>query len=349
MYAVIMAGGKGERLWPKSTRGKAKYILSFGTRNALIEETIKRLKKHLPTQNIFLVTSKRQLPTLKPHISLLDRKNIIMEPEGKDTAAAICLSALILEKRFTSPTMVVLPADHIIKKSDLFFKDLVRAKRIATSSSGLVTIGVKPKYASVGYGYIKTGKKLRGSYTVKRFTEKPQKKTAEKFYKSKSYLWNSGIFVWKADSILAAFKRHMPNLYYSLKDTVNLEGKKSYSIKLANEYSRFKPMSIDYGVMEPVTKNKTRKIFCVKGDFDWIDIGSWASVEEIYDKDIMGNIILSKGALIDVENSTVIGERNHRIGVIGVKDLIIVQTKSGTLICNKNRAQEVKTLVRNFS
>ena len=349
MYAVIMAGGKGERLWPKSTGGKAKHMLSFGTRNAMIQETIKRLKSHLAIQNIFLVTSKRQFSTLKPHVSPLDKKNIILEPEGKDTAAAICLSALILEKKFGNVSMVVLPADHIIKDSKLFFKGLGEAQKIASSKDGLVTIGIKPKYASVGYGYIKIGRKKPGYYTVKRFTEKPQKKKAEKFYKKKCYLWNSGIFVWKAESILSAFKKHMPSLYYSLKDAVRLQGKKGYSIKLANEYSRFKNISIDYGVMEPAAKNRTQKIFCVKGNFDWIDVGSWASVEEIYDKNIKGNIVLSNASLIDVKDSIIIGERNHKIGVIGVKDMIIVQTKSGTLVCHKNRAQEVKSLVRNFS
>ncbi len=349
MYAVIMAGGKGERLWPKSTKGKAKHILSFGTKNVMIQLTIKRLKKFLPIENIFIVTSKKEYSSLKRYISAIDKKNIILEPEGKDTAPAICLSALILDKRFGDSTMVVLPADHIIKNSESFFKDLVRAKKIAKTNSGLVTIGVKPKYASVGYGYIKVGRKKPGYYLVKRFTEKPQKKKAEKFFRKRNYLWNSGIFIWKTSSILSAFKRHMPTIYYTLKDAVKLQGKKGYSIKLANEYSRLKNVSIDYGVMEPAAKTRSQKIFCVKGNFDWIDIGSWASVEEIYDKDKDGNVILSNSNLIDVKNSTIIGERNHKIGVIGINNIIIIQTKSGTLICNRNRAQEVKTLVRNFS
>lgn len=349
MYAVIMAGGKGERLWPKSTRGKAKHVLAFGTRNVMILETIKRLKQRLPVDNIFLVTIKKQLPSLRPYIANLKRKNIILEPEGKDTACAIALAALTIEKRVGNATMVVLPADHIIKDSKSFFKDLLLAEKIAGRNTGLVTIGVKPKYSSVGYGYIKTGRKLPGYYAVKRYIEKPKKKKAEKLYRQKNYLWNSGIFVWKTGSIISALKRHMPNLYYGLKDIVRFEGKRGYSIKLANEYSRFKPMSIDYGVMEPTAKNRSQRIYCVKAGFDWVDIGSWSSVEEIYSKDNKGNIILSKSALIDVQNSTIIGERGHKIGVIGVDDLIIIQTKSGTLVCNKNRAQEVKQLARSFT
>ena len=348
MYAVIMAGGKGERLWPKSTRGKAKHVLAFGTRNVMIQETIKRLKKHLPAKNILLVTTKKQYPTLRPYISSLERRNVMLEPEGKDTAAAICLAALTLERRFGNVTMAVLPADHIIKDSAVFFKNLSSAKKIANSQSCLVTIGVKPKYASTGYGYIELGRELSGYHAVKRFTEKPKKRKAEDFYKQKSYLWNSGIFVWSIDSILTALKRHLPNLYYGLKDVVRLEGKKGYSVKLSSEYSRLKPLSIDYGVIEPTSKNKTHKIFCVKAGFDWVDIGSWSSVEEIYDRDNCSNIILSNARLIDVKNSTIIGERGHQIGVIGLKDLIIIQTKSGTLVCNKNRAQEVKELVRKF-
>ncbi|MBU1147389.1 MAG: NTP transferase domain-containing protein, partial [Candidatus Omnitrophica bacterium] len=158
MYAVIMAGGKGERLWPKSTRGKAKHMLSFGTRNVMIQETIKRLRQHLPIENILLVTTKKQCSVLKPYISTLKKDNILLEPEGKDTAAAICLAALIIEKRFGNASMVVLPADHIIKNSKAFHKNLLSAEKLASSNSHLVTIGIKPKYPSIGYGYIKTGR-----------------------------------------------------------------------------------------------------------------------------------------------------------------------------------------------
>jgi len=348
MYAVIMAGGKGERLWPKSVKGRAKHVLAFGTRNAMIKETINRLKQHLPIENIFLVTTKKQFPTLKSYVSSLDKKNIILEPEGKDTAAAVCLGALLLEKRFGNSTMVVLPADHVIKDSKAFFDILLSAEKTAEQNSSLVTIGIKPKYPSVGYGYIEIGKKLKGCYRVRRFIEKPNKKKAETIYRKKNYLWNSGIFIWKTNSILTAFKRYMPDIYYVLNDTVKFEGRKGYALKLANEYSGFKPISIDYGVMEFAAKNRSQSIFCIKSNFDWVDIGSWSSVEEIYVKDVNGNIVLARTALIDVRNSTIIGERSHKIGVIGAKNLIIVQTSTGTLICNKDMAQQVKQLVKKF-
>ncbi|MFH1853750.1 MAG: sugar phosphate nucleotidyltransferase [Candidatus Omnitrophota bacterium] len=348
MYAVIMAGGKGERLWPKSTKGKAKHILTFGTRNVMIQETIQRLRRGFAIENIFLVTTKKQYPSIRPYITTLKKSNIILEPEGKDTAAAICLAALIIKKRFGNAAMVVLPADHIIKNSQFFFKDIESAAKIAVSDSSMVTIGVRPKYPSVGYGYLKIGRRLNGHYALKRFIEKPGKKKAERFYRRKTFLWNSGIFVWNTDTVLSELKRYLPNLYYGLKDIVTFEGKKGYSAKLSSEYARIRPISIDYGIMERVAENKTQKICCVMARFDWVDIGSWSSVEEIYDKDKEGNIILSNSVLIDVKNSTVIGESGHKIGVIGVEDIIIVQTKSGTLVCNKNRAQEVKALARNL-
>jgi mannose-1-phosphate guanylyltransferase len=348
MYAVIMAGGKGERLWPKSSRGKAKHIISLGTRNAMIQETIKRLKENLSTENIFLITTKNQFSSLKPYISNLKKENIILEPFGRDTAPAICLSALVLEKRFGDATMVILPADHIIKNTKTFFKDLVFAKKIAESGPNLLTIGIKPRYPSVGYGYMETGKNFQGYYGIKRFIEKPKKAKAKALYKNKKYLWNSGIFIWKTSSILNVMKKYMPDMYYSLEDASRLEGKTGYSIRLENEYSRFNPISIDYAIMEPVSKNERNKIFCIKSNFDWVDIGSWSSIEEIYDKDADGNIILSNSSMIDVKDSIVVGDKDHKIGVIGLKDIIIVQTKSGTLICNKNRAQEVKDLVKTF-
>jgi len=348
MYAVIMAGGKGERLWPKSTRGKAKHIISLGTRNVMIQETIKRLKENLPAGNIFLITTKNQFSSLKPYVSSLKKENIILEPFGRDTAPAICLSALILKKRFGNATMVVLPADHIIKNTKAFFKDLVFAGKAAESGQNLITIGVKPRYPSVGYGYIRAGRKLHGYYTVKRFIEKPKKAKAEAFYGNKSYLWNSGIFVWKTESILSMIKKYTPDLYYSLEDACGFEGKPGYSIMLEKEYSKLNPISIDYAIMEPVSKNERAGIFCIKAGFDWVDIGSWSSIEEIYDKDDKGNIMLSNSSIIDVEGSIIVGDKNHKIGVIGLKDIIIVQTKSGTLVCNKNRAQEVKDLVKTF-
>ena len=348
MYAVIMAGGKGERLWPKSTKGKAKHTLAFGTKNVMIKETINRLRHFLPVENIFLITTKAQYPSLKAYTAVLNRKNILLEPEGKDTAVAVCLSALTIEKRAGASTMVVLPADHIIKDSKIFFKNVLLAEKIANSEPCLVTIGIKPKYASVGYGYIQLGRQAKNYYQVKRFREKPKKALAEKFFKQGGYLWNSGIFVWNTESILNALKRHRPDVYYGLKDTVIFDGKKGYAVKLSNVYSTFKPISIDYGVMEPVAKSRALKILCLKAGFDWVDIGSWSSVEEIYDKDRDGNVVLSNSTLIDVKNSIIIGECGHKIGAIGVRDIVIVQTKSGTLICNKNRAQDVKELVRKF-
>lgn len=348
MHAIIMAGGKGERLWPKSIKGKAKHVLAFGTKNVMIHETINRLRQHLPAQNIFLVTTRKQYPVLKPYISTLAEDNIILEPEGKDTACAVCLAELIIEKRFGSSINVVMPSDHIIGDSGLFFKNLRFAEKIANSDSSLVTIGIVPKYPSTGYGYIKVGKKLEGCYSVKKFIEKPARKKAEKLCREGRCFWNSGIFVWRTDSILRAFKRYMPDLYYSLKDIVKMEQKRGFRETLTAAYSRLRPLSIDYGVIEPVAKNKTQRIFCVKAEFDWVDIGSWSSIEEIYDKDAKGNILLSNSSLIDVKDCTIIGERAHKIGAIGIKDLIIVQTKSGTLVCKKNRAQEVKKLVERF-
>ena len=167
-------------------------------------------------------------------------------------------------------------------------------------------------------------------------------------YKNKKYLWNSGIFIWKTSSILGMMKKYLPGMYYSLEDVVRSEGKPGYFIRLKNEYFRFNAISIDYAIMEPVSKNERNKIFCIKSNFDWVDIGSWSSIEEIYDKDADGNIVLSNSSMIDVKNSIIVGDKDHKIGVIGLKDIIIVQTKSGTLVCNKARAQEVKDLVKTF-
>jgi len=352
MYAVIMAGGKGERLWPKSTKNRAKHILTFGTKNVMIKETIKRLRKFLPLENIFLVTTKAQYRGLRPYILDLNKDNIILEPEGRDTLPAIALSAFILQKRFGGEvTMVVLPSDHIIKDSDSLYKNLVAAKKIAASGNNLVTIGIKPRYPAVGYGYIEISRPLGPGnyYRVKRFIEKPIRQKAERFYKKDNYLWNSGIFVWRLDSILNAVKRFTPNVYYGLKDVLSYKDKKAYFAMLSNVYSGLEKISVDYGIMEKIVRVYREEVFCIKGSFDWIDIGSWSSLEEIYDKDKNGNILLANSSIIDVKNSIILGEPGHKIGAIGLNDVIIIQTRAGTLVCNKARAQEVKDLVMSFS
>ncbi|MDP2921631.1 MAG: sugar phosphate nucleotidyltransferase [Candidatus Omnitrophota bacterium] len=349
MYAVIMAGGKGERLWPKSTRGKAKHMISLGTRNVMIHETIRRLLENFPSDHIFIVTTKNQYLSMRPYISNVKKENIILEPVGRDTAPAICLAALTIKKRFgESAAMVILPADHIIKNGKAFYKDLILAKKAASAKSGLVTLGIKPRYPSIGYGYIETGRCFQGYCEVKRFIEKPKKAKAEALFKKKNYFWNSGIFIWKAGSILEMMKKYTPDLYYMLEDTVAVKGKAGYSIRLESEYSRITPISIDYAIMEPVSRNENKKVLCVKSGFDWVDIGSWSSIEEIYDKDSNGNVILANSSLIDVKDSIIVGEKDHKIGLIGLKNIIVVQTKSGTLVCDKNRAQEVKDLVKTF-
>lgn len=306
VYAVIMAGGSGERFWPKSRRRLPKQFLPIVSKKSMIEETIGRLKGLVPEDRIYIVTNKIQAPLLKGY------KNVIAEPVSRNTAPCIALAARIIQKRDPEAVMVVLPSDHYI--SDISkFQDTIK---VAVKMDGvLVTLGIKPTFPHTGYGYIKKGKRLgNGLYKVSRFTEKPDLKTAKRYVTSGKYFWNSGMFIWRVDTILEEIKKYLPDL-------------DSRSI------------SIDYGVME-----KTNRAVVLEAGFTWDDVGNWASLDKHKEKDKNGNILQGDVLVKDVNNSIIISEAPLVAG-IGIRDMIVVATKDSVLICPKDRAEEVKSIV----
>lgn len=306
VYAVIMAGGSGERFWPKSRRRLPKQFLPIVSKKSMIEETIGRLKGLVPEDRIYIVTNKIQASLIK------GRRNVVAEPLSRNTAPCIALSARIIQKRDPNAVMVVLPSDHHIKDISRF-QDTIRAA--VKLDSVLVTLGIKPTFPHTGYGYIKRGKRLgKGLYKVSRFTEKPDLKTAKRYVTSGKYYWNSGMFIWKVNTILEEIKRYLPDL-------------DSRSI------------SIDYGVME-----KTKRAVVLEAGFAWDDVGNWASLDKHKAKDKDGNILQGDVVVRDVNNSIIISEAPLVAG-IGIRDMIVVATKDSVLICPKDRAEEVKSIV----
>lgn len=315
VYAVIMAGGSGERFWPKSRRRLPKQFLPIVSKKSMIEETIARLKGLVPEDRIYIVTNKIQASLIK------GRRNVIAEPLSRNTAPCIALSARIIQKRDPNAVMVVLPSDHHINDISKF-QDAIRAA--VKMDSVLVTLGIKPKFPHTGYGYIRKGKRLgRGLYKVSRFTEKPDLVTAKRYIASGRYFWNSGIFVWKVGTILEEIKRYLPDLY-SLSKT---------------GYRNADNISIDYGIME-----KTNRAVVLEAGFAWDDVGNWASLDKHKAKDKDGNILQGDAVVRDVNNSIIISEAPLVAG-IGIRDMIVVATKDSVLICPKDRAEEVKSIV----
>jgi mannose-1-phosphate guanylyltransferase/mannose-6-phosphate isomerase len=353
VYAVILAGGSGTRFWPLSRETRPKQMLQIVGEDSLLRETIKRIHGFVPGRNIWVVTTEDKAQEIRFHIDSLGpvAKEIrfINEPLGRNTAPAVGLAALHLDHLSPESIMVVLPSDHAIPDGEKFLRDLKLAVQGARGDS-LVTLGIKPVRPETGYGYIRVRSKTKskGLLKVDRFFEKPDLKTAKRYLSHGGYFWNSGIFVFKTSQILTEIRTHLPGLHNALKKIQALlfEPDRPFNPQpairdpqLDTLYSRLKPVSIDYGIME-----HSSNIRMVPARFRWSDLGSWAALDEVIEKDKTGNIL--KGNTIDIgsENSTVFaGDR--LVATIGLRDMVVVDTPDATLVTPKDQVQEVRRIV----
>lgn len=316
-------------------------------RRSLIQETVSRIKSIVPNERIYVITNKEQLTSIRSDLPSI--KNIIAEPAAKNTAAACGLAAMIIKKIDPQATMIVLPSDHFIKENRKFIDAIMTGVKVAEASNGLVTIGVKPTFPATGYGYLRIdtsgqfrikGPGLKANvHRVLAFVEKPSLANAVKFIKEKRYYWNSGMFIWKATSILDAIKENLPRLYLGLQLLEPSIGHLNFHGKLNSVYLNLDEVSIDYGVLE-----KEQRIFAVEGKFYWDDLGSWDSLARhlVTDKD--GNFAIGSHKKIDTRDSLIVSEQGI-IGTIGVSNIIVVREGDCVLVCSRDRAQDVKRLV----
>ena len=346
MYAVIMAGGRGVRFWPRSREKKPKHLLDITSGQTIIQETVDRIKPLIPPANILVVTGKKHARTLIKQLPEIPSRNIMIEPEGKNTAACIGLAALHIHQRVRDDVMVVLPSDHAIADSGKYLALIKAAARTAAEEKSLVTIGIKPTGPHTGYGYIEKGRlfkiiKNEEVYRVKSIREKPDFQTARKFVQSGHFYWNSGMFIWRTSVILQEIARWLPKLHEGLIKIAEALNSPQEASTIARVYKTLDSISIDYGIME-----KADKVYILPGDFGWSDVGSWDSLWEISPKDTKGNVALNESRTI-IENSegSLIYNPRRLTALVGVKDLIIVETKDVLLICKKNCSQDVKKIV----
>ncbi len=346
MYAVIMAGGRGTRFWPRSREKKPKHLLDIISEKTIIQETVDRIKPLITPDNILVVTGKKHARALSKQLPAIPSRNIIIEPEGKNTAACIGLAALHIRKRVSDDTMVVLPSDHAIADSRKFINVLDAATKVAAQEEGLVTIGIKPSSIQTGFGYIERAESVKHiageeAFRVKSIREKPDFQQAKEFIQSGNFYWNSGMFIWKASTILKEIARWMPDLYAGLMNINEALGTPDEAAIVPRVYRRLKSVSIDYGVME-----QADNVFMLHGDFGWSDVGSWDALWEISAKDNKGNVLTGGGNVIfeDTEGSLVYSPKKL-VAAVGIKDLIIVETKDALLICKKGSSQNVKKVV----
>jgi len=341
--AVIMAGGRGERFWPKSRQNRPKQFLRLIGDKTMLQRTVGRVEKFLTAENIYIITAENHREIVRRQVPQIPPENIILEPCGRDTAAAIGLAAVIVRQKDAAGTMIVLPADHYIADEDRFAA-IVKGAVEAAEKDHAVTIGIQANRPETGFGYIVQGRfyqKFAGipSFHVERFTEKPNRQQALAFLESGCCFWNSGIFVWKADLIRRLIAEHLPPLAEGLEKLEAALGTERYPLVLRDVYSRLPRISIDYGVME-----KTEEVLMLPGDFGWDDVGSWTALESYKDKDSDGNILEGEGVLVDTKN-TMVQASDKIVATLGVHDLIVVESEKSILICHKQKAQELKKVI----
>jgi mannose-1-phosphate guanylyltransferase len=347
VYAVIMAGGVGSRFWPRSTEKTPKQLLEIVNRGTMIQNTVARMTGVIEPSKILIVTNKVQRPTVARQLPQIPAENIIVEPIGRNTAPCIGLAALFIRRMDPDAVMVVLPADHLMQDEDEFRRVLSLAIWVAYESGKLITIGIQPSRPETGYGYIQvldendgTNPYLdRGIYKVKTFAEKPNRETAQKFLESGDFLWNSGMFIWKVDTILRELRHSIPELSAELEGIDGAIGTNRLDLAVETGYRRIRGISIDYGVME-----KAREVYVLRGEFGWSDVGSWDEVYRISGKDADGNSVSGKTILHGTKNSLIYAG-DKIVAAVDVEDLIIIASENSILVCRRGDSQDVKEVV----
>ncbi len=349
-YAVIMAGGGGTRLWPVSRKEKPKQLLPLLGKETLFQSTVNRLEKLFPPERILVVTVTEQAEQMQVQVPTIPFENYLIEPAPRGTASVVGLAASILKKRDPEAMMAILTSDHFIRDKDLF-RYLIRAAFDVASKDFLVTLGITPTFPSTGYGYIEQGEPLDGDYKypvykVKHFKEKPDQETAEQFLRTGDHSWNSGMFVWKADTILAEIERQMPELSRAVGEIAAAWGTSDQEHVLHSHWQQLKPQTIDYGIME-----KAGQVAVLPaGGLGWSDVGSWESLFEVLFPDMNGNVpVNTQHLLMDTHNTLVYGRNDERLIVtIGLDDVVVVDAGDVLLICKTDQSQKVRDVVEHL-
>ncbi len=343
LFALIMAGGSGTRLWPRSRTAQPKQFIDLLGTSTMLQEAYDRLLPLIPQERILVATNRDQVEFAVSQLPALPPANILAEPVGRDTSAAIGYAAITLRRRDPNAIMAVVTADHLIKNQDVFRDVLVAAAEIATDG-WLVTIGIDPTYPETGYGYVERGRELppvngRAVYRVARFVEKPNRERAEEYVRRGTFSWNSGMFVWRVDRILEEIGLHLPELRNGLEEIAASFGTPEEEDTLARLWPHLPKRSIDFGVMEQASR-----VAVLPADIGWSDVGSWSAVFDVSPRDANGNVVVGNILAIETTGSLIYSP-DRMIATVGVEDLIVVDAGDVLLICPRSRSQDVKRIV----
>jgi mannose-1-phosphate guanylyltransferase len=344
IYALILAGGSGERFWPLSRRNRPKQLLRLVSERTLLEETVARLEGFVPTERILILTNIEQEKGVRDLLEGFPKQNIIAEPAKRDTAAAVALGAGWVAARDHSATMLAFPADHVIADRAAFQETMKTAAAAAEETGALITIGIKPTWACPGFGYIEQGEPVRlrsdgkiAVHRVVRFREKPNVDLAESFLRKGNFRWNAGMFVWSVPTVLSEFNRHAPELADFISQ---VRSPKDLDKILHERFAKLPRISFDYAIME-----KTEHVLVVEASFDWDDVGSWQAVAHYFKKDEHGNAANGALTALDSSDNIIFNDGETTIALLGVHNLIVVRTGDAILICHRHQAEKIKNLV----
>ncbi len=347
-YAVIMAGGAGKRLWPASRENKPKQLIPVIDGKCLLELAVQRLEGLFPPERVLVVTNVAYVDQVAQSCPSLRRENIIGEPEGRDTANAIALAGELISAREKDATMAVFTADHIIRPVDQFRLCVERACRAAEEDpQALVTFGIRPRWPHTGLGYVHCAERIKeGVCRVLGFKEKPDHHTARQYVESREYFWNSGMFVWRVETIRKALEELLPESAEKLRP-IGPAVKSGQDITglLAKIYPTLPKISIDFAVME-----KAAHVLLVELTCEWVDLGDWPALARVLEADADGNtVVASRTAILDGNRNVIFSEDQHLVAVVGMDDCIVVHTPDATLVCNKSDSQRLKELVEKIN
>jgi mannose-1-phosphate guanylyltransferase len=345
LYFVIMAGGRGTRFWPRSRTRTPKQLLNIMGEKTMLEQTIDRLLPITDWGHLFVVTEISQAEAVEKLLPELPGRHLIVEPLGKNTAPCIGLAALILERINPEAAMVVLPSDHHIARPEAFQETLLAAVQAARKGPYLITLGIKPTYPETGYGYLEQGPERMQAVNypvrqVKAFHEKPDRSRAEVMIQSGRFFWNSGMFIWTVSSILDQMARLTPEMYREIRKLEAFWEQPEWEEALLSAYKAVDNVSIDYAVME-----RADQVLMLEGDFGWNDLGSWEAVYQLEEKDEWANCLKGSVLVLDSQGCLVYSPQK-KVALLGLKDLIVVDTPDALLVCPRERAQEVKKIVQ---
>lgn len=343
-FVVIMAGGSGKRFWPMSTSEHPKQLLSLVGDKPLIAQAVDRVTDLMPLENIFVITNANLVEATREAAPQLPAENVVGEPIGRDTAAAVACGAALVKARDPEGVFSVLTADHVIRDKSIFHATLSEGMNLAAKEDILITVGIQPDEASTGFGYIEAGESFRkvGGIDFKRaarFVEKPDQKTAEEYLESGRFYWNSGMFIWSAKAVEKAFASHTPVMADLLETLAKSASEGDIDGGMAKTYPHLEKISIDYALME-----KADNIIMVPGTFSWDDVGSWPAISSHFEQDESGNTLIGDCQKLNSSENIVVS-KDRLTALVGVDNLIVVQAKGVTMVCDKDSAQDVKKMV----